>query len=56
MYNYRRRRGTTIDRDEAHCPQNRSRNSRYENNSTTQSNYFLIYALSSSSPLDSFDS
>ena len=57
MSNYRRRRDAPASREESRHHQKRSRNSRYDNNAiATQYEYFLIYTLYSSSPLDSFDS
>ena len=42
--------------EEDHRPQNNSRYSRYESNVANQSEYILISALTSSTPLDSWDS
>jgi len=52
-----RTRDALDDYEEGHHPQNRSKNSRDENNPTaSQSKYILIFSLSSSSPPDSCDS
>jgi len=44
------------DNEEYHRPQKKSRNTRCESNATNQSEYILIFALSSSSPPDTSDS
>jgi len=51
-----RRRDPLDDREDNYHPLQRSRNSRYERNATNQSTYILISTLSSSSPLDTWDS
>ena len=51
----RRRRDAMNDHEENHCPQNKSRSTKYESNVANQSEYILIIALSSSSPLETWD-
>lgn len=44
------------DHEEDHRPQKKSKFSKYESNFVTQSEYILMFYLTSSSPLDSWDS
>ena len=52
----RRRRDSSSDHEEDHPPQKNSRAPRYESNVVHKSKYILISTLTSSSPLDSWDS